>query len=133
MKGKTPSISGLVTTSALTTVGNKIPSVSNLFKKTDYDTKINDLEKKLIDHKHDKYITTPEYNKLTAENFAARLVQTNLITKTDFYAKLLSFNRKNTSNKTKYLLIENELKKSKTFDSIYFRGKSHFEDDVAQN
>ena len=25
------------------------------------------------------------------------------------------------------------MKKSKTFDSIYFRGKSHFEDDAAQN
>ena len=35
--------------------------------------------------------------------------------------------------KTKLLLIKNELKKLKTFDSIYFRGKSHFEDDGAQN
>ena len=30
-----PSISGLVTTSALTTAENKIPTVSNLVKKTD--------------------------------------------------------------------------------------------------
>ena len=59
----------------------KIPSVSNLVKKTDYDTKISDLEKKLTDRKHDKYITTPEFNKLTAENFAARLAQANLIKK----------------------------------------------------
>ena len=35
--------------------------------------------------------------------------------------------------KTKLLLIKNELKKLKTFDSIYFRGKSHFEDDGAHN
>ena len=34
---------------------------------------------KLADHKHDKYITTPEFNKLTVENFAARLAQANLI------------------------------------------------------
>ena len=27
------------------------------------------------DHKHDKYITTSKFNKLTAENFAARLAQ----------------------------------------------------------
>ena len=29
--------------------------------------------------------------------------------------------------------IENELKKLETFDSIFFRGKSHFEDDGTQN
>ena len=33
----------------------------------------------------------------------------------------------------KYLIVENELKKLETFDSIYFRGKSHFEDDGNQN
>ena len=37
------------------------------------------------------------------------------------------------SNKTKHLLVENELKKIQTFDSIYFRGKSHFEEDGTQN
>ena len=41
-------------------------------KKTDYNTKVNEMEKKITDHKHGKYITTPEFNKLTAENFAAR-------------------------------------------------------------
>ena len=76
IEGTIPSISGLVTTSALTAVENKIPSVTNLVKKTDYDTKISELEKKLTDHKHDKYVTTPEFNKLTAETFAARLAQT---------------------------------------------------------
>ena len=94
IESKIPSISGLVTTSALTAVENKIPSVSNLVKKTDYDTKVNEIEKKITDHKHDKYITTLEFNKLTAENFAARLAQVNLITKTDFDAKLSSLNRK---------------------------------------
>ena len=71
------------------------------------------LKKKLTDHKHDKYITTPEFNKLTADNFAARLAQANLITKTNFDAKVSSLNRKITSNKTKHLLFENELKKLK--------------------
>ena len=55
------------------------------------------VEKKLSDHKHDKYITTPEFNKLTAENFVARLTQANLVTKTNFNAKLSSLNRKNNS------------------------------------
>ena len=35
--------------------------------------------------------------------------------------------------KTNPLLVENELKKLKTFGSIYFRGKSHFERDCTQN
>ena len=53
---------------------------------------------------------------LTADVFNARLAQANLITKTDFDAKLLSLDRKITSNKSKYLLIENELEKLKAFD-----------------
>ena len=52
---------------------------------------------------YDKYITTPEFHKLTAENFTARLKQANLLTKLDFDKKLTSFNRKITSNKTKCL------------------------------
>ena len=55
-----------------------------------------------------------------------RLAQTNLITKTDFDAKLSKLNRKITKNKSKHLLVENELNKLKTFDSNYFIGKSHF-------
>ena len=55
------------------------------------------------------------------------------MTKTDFDAKLSSLNRKITANKTKHLLVENELKKLKTFDSSYFIGKSHFEEDGTQN
>ena len=31
------------------------------------------------------------------------------------------------------MLVENELKKLKIFDSIYFRGKSHFEEDGTQS
>ena len=47
----------------------------------------------------------------------------------DFDAKLSSLNRKITKNKSKKLLIENELDKLKTFDSSYFIGKSHFEEE----
>ena len=48
----------LATTTALTAVENKIPD-------------------------HSKYITTPKFNRLTAENVAARLVQANLASKND--------------------------------------------------
>ena len=44
--------------------------------------------KKLIDHNHDKYITTPEFNTQAADDFNARLAQTNLETKRNFDAKL---------------------------------------------
>ena len=63
----------------------------------------------------------------------ARLAQANLLTKTDFDAKLLSLNRKITKNKSKHLLFENELNKLKIFDSDYFIGKSHFRKDGTQN
>ena len=56
-----------------------------------------------------------------------------MIRKRDFDAKLSGLHRKITANKTKNLLVENELNKLKTFDSSYFIGKSHFEEDGTQN
>ena len=85
-----------------------------------------------FNHYHDKYIDISEFNEL-ARVFNARLSQANLITETDFDDKLSSFNRRITENKTKHLLVENELKKLKTFDLSYFIGKSHFEEDGTQN
>ena len=76
------------------------------------------------------YITTPEFNNLAAGVFTVRLSQADLVTKTDFDTKLQSLNKRITSNKTNHLLVENELK---TFDLIYFRGKSHFEENGTQN
>ena len=45
---KIPSISGLATVSALTAVENKIPNISSLVKKTDYDTKVGEIENEMI-------------------------------------------------------------------------------------
>ena len=64
-------------------------------KKTDYDAKISDIEKKITDHNHDKYITTPEFNNLAAGVFTARLAQADLVTKTDFDNKLQRLDKKN--------------------------------------
>ena len=67
------------------------------------------LKEIITDHVHDKYITTPELNKLTAENCAARLAQANLASKidianfvnnTDFDDKLKNLNEKVTLDKT---------------------------------
>ena len=131
---KIPSITGLATNSVLTAVENKITDVSSLVKKTDYDTKISEIESKVNDLNHDKYVTTPEFNRLTTENFKARLAQADLITKTDFDTKLKKTSDRFTSNKSKHLLLENELKELKTFDLSYFKGKNYFEgNDGAQN
>ena len=80
----------MATRNELTTIENKIPGISNLVKKTNYDTKISELEKKLTNHDHDKYITTPEFNTMAANVFNARLAQANLTTKMNFDARLSS-------------------------------------------
>ena len=77
----------LATKTALTTVENKIPDISNLVKKPDYNAKVTEIENKVNNHNHDKYITTPGFNKSAADVFNARLAQANLITKTDCVAK----------------------------------------------
>ena len=112
---------------------NEITSASNLVKKTDYNTKVTEIENKLNNPNHDKYIDTPEFNKLASDIFNARLAQANLITKTDFDAKLSSLNSKITQNESIHLLVENELNKLKTSDSKHFIGKSHFGEDGTQN
>ena len=123
IESKIPIISASATIAALTTVENKIPDVSNLVEKTDYNRKITEIGNKLTDHNYDKYITTPEFNKLAANNFASRLKQAKLVTKPDFEDNLKSLKQKINSNKTKILLVEIELKKLQIFDSIYFMGK----------
>ena len=131
IEGKIPDVNDLATKTALTAVENKIPSVSILVKKKN--AKVTDIENKFNNHNHDKYIDTQEFNKLAAHIFNARIAHENSITKTDFDDKLSNLNRKITSNKTKHVLVENEFKKLKTFDSGYFIGKNYFEEDDTQN
>ena len=63
------------------------PTVSN--------TKIIQIENKIPDNS--KYITTQQFNKLTAEKFKAKLMQAGLVNKTDFDNKLTSCNTRITS------------------------------------
>ena len=56
-------------------------------------TKISEVKNEIPDNS--KYITTQEYNKLTAESFEARLKQANLMNKIDFDNKITSFNEIN--------------------------------------
>ena len=47
------------------------------------------LKKKITVHDHsNKYVTTKEFNKLSAENFASRLAQANLASKNDSVASV---------------------------------------------
>ena len=78
--------SSLATNLALTAVENKIPDVSSLVKKTNYDTKLSDIEKKIAHNNHDKYITAQEFNKLITDN--------KLNNKTDFDVKLARLSKK---------------------------------------
>ena len=76
LDNKSPDVSSLPTKIALTAVENKTPHISSLIKKTNYNTKITEIEKKtywLADHYHDNYIATPEFNTLAASVFNARL------------------------------------------------------------
>ena len=79
----------------LTAVENKIANIIIIVKKNlkkGYNTKIDEIEKKLTDHNHDNYITTLEFNTFTAEVFDARLGQANLISKADLDTKLICLN-----------------------------------------
>ena len=69
-----------------------------------FNTKISEVQNKIPDDS--KYITTQEFYKLTAENFAAKLNPADLMNKTDFDNKLTSFNKRITSNKTKHLEVQ---------------------------
>ena len=74
-------MSGLLTTTILNAkiskAENKISGISSLVTTTVLSTKISEVENKSPDCS--KYITIQEFNKLTAENFTARLKQADLV------------------------------------------------------
>ena len=84
-------------------------------------TKISEVQNKLSDNSN--YITTKEFNKLTAEKFSIRLKQADLVSETDFDNKLTGFNKKNTSNKTKNLEVQKNLDSLATNGCNFFLGK----------
>ena len=80
---------------------------------------INKLLKWRIKYDLAKYITTPEFNKLTAENFTAKLEQANLVTKADFDKKLTSFNKRITLNKIRYLDAQKRQSNKRFYFFVY--------------
>ena len=57
----------------------KIISVSGLVKKTDYDAKIKDIER--------KYFSTTDYNKFTSDVLDVKIKQKELVNKSDIDKK----------------------------------------------
>ena len=102
----------------------KIPDTCGIVTPTVLNTKISEVENKIPDYA--KYIANQELNKSTAENFAARLTQTNSVSKTDFDNKLISFNRKVTSNKRKYLEVLIKLNNLTTKYYNFLLGRMYF-------
>ena len=73
-----------------------------MVKKTDFNTKVTEIEGKIPD-------------------------VSNLAKNTDFDIGLKKISDRVTKNKSKHLLVENELKKLQKFDAAYFRVKSYFD------
>ena len=62
----------MATKTALTNLSNDVPDINNLMKKSDYDTKIKEIENKYVSN----------------TGFDSKLAQANVITKINFDAKI---------------------------------------------
>ena len=80
-----------------------MPDISTLILKSDYDTKIAEIESKYVSN----------------TGFDSKLAQANVIAKRYFDTKIIEF--------------EKNIQKLKSFDSSYFRGKNYFDEDTTQN
>ena len=103
VENKIPDISNFATKTVLTNLSNTVPDINTLIKKSDYNTKIAEIESKHVSN----------------TGFGSKLAQANVITNRNFDEKIIE--------------IENNIKKIQTFDSGYFRGKSYFEEHGTQN
>ena len=102
IENKTPNISNLATKAALNTNRKIKYLMLVILLKSDYDTKIKDIE--------NKYITTTEFNKLASDAVNARIILAKFSKKTDFDNKLSDLNRKIVSNKTKDISLAKKIK-----------------------
>ena len=109
VKNKILNITNFATTTALNAklneVKNKIPNVTNLATTTTTTTTtttaLTAAENKILGHSN--YITNPEFNKLLAERFAARI---KTVKKTNFDGKLKTLNKKLLQIKQKMFLLK---------------------------
>ena len=117
-------------------------NTGNLVKKANYNTKINEIEKKTSDHDHGEYITTQGFIRLRKDNFTASLKQAKLAGKNNnsdsvkkknfFDIKLINTNQKFTSNK-KHALVQNKTIKITNIWLKSFIDQSYLFNDGSQN
>ena len=120
----------------LLTLNAKINEVKNKISNTIKlvtTTALTDVENKVQDY--DKHITNPEFNKLRAENYTARLKQTNLATKgniayfvkkTDFDDKQRNLNRKAPQINQNIYYLKMNFKKFKNMIQFFLLVKATF-------
>ena len=60
VEGKIPSITGLATNSTIIAVGNKIPDISSLVKKTHFDTKLKKISDRVTKNKYKHLLVESE-------------------------------------------------------------------------
>ena len=127
---KKTDVGGLVNTTVLNAkiaeVENKIPDFSDLVKKTDSNGKISEIEA--------KYFTTFDYYKFTNKILETRKKEKGLIDKSSIsnFVKNADWNTKLATVATKGELKaeQGQILKLQAFNSSYFSGKSHFEDEI---
>ena len=104
-------------------IDKKIPDVSDLVKKTDFNSKISEVEDKILSIRGlttSSALTAVENKILDISGLATKSALTavdnkipnvtSLVTKTDFDPKLRAVSDRVTKNKSKDLLLDNELK-----------------------
>ena len=109
-------------------IENKIPYVTDLVKKTNYDAKIKHIKK--------RYFTTAAYNKFASETLDAKIKQKELFNKLDI-SNLVNFFDLNTklvtlATKADLKAEQDKILKLKAFDSSCFHGKNCFCNDDFQ-
>ena len=128
IESKISTISSLATAAALTAVKNEVPDVSNLVKKTDYDSKILDIKSKyfITVHCNEFDGKIAPNTKVKQKGLVDKSAIAGLINNAELDRKVTTLAAKSESK------AEQEKIKLQAFDSIYFWGKRHFEDDVTQ-
>ena len=113
----------------MTVVENKILNVSDLFKKTDYNSKILDIEA--------KYFSTSDFNQFMGQIRDVKIKKIGLVNRSTVagFRDKAHLNKKVVILKTKAELKsdQNKMIKLKAFGSCYFHGIIVSKDDGTQN
>ena len=106
IENKIPDVSKFGTKTGLTNLSNTVPDISTLIKKSDYDTKIAEIESKYVSN----------------TGFDSKLAQANVITKRNFDAKIIELenNIKNYKHLIRTILEVKVIFKKIVYNIIYY-------------